>query len=256
MKSITEIKAIFQRSEVKDLPFFIETYKEDMRAGVHSLVELARKKLASSQEESERLEKMWEIEREYSDYEYICGVDEVGRGCLAGPVVTCAVILPKNLMLPYVNDSKKLSPKKREALYEELKEKAISFSFGSASNTVIDEIDILQATFLAMKEAINGLKIKPDLVLVDGNQKIPGIFLPQKTVIGGDGKSMSIAAASILAKVKRDREMVEYDKLYPMYDLEKNKGYGTKKHREAIRKYGMCSLHRKSFKGKSGEKDE
>lgn len=179
-------------------------------------------------------------------YKSICGIDEAGRGPLAGPVYAAAVILPIDLEIDGLNDSKKLSEKKREALFDIICEKAISYSIGIATEEEIDEINILNATFLAMRRAVDGLHIKPDYALIDGNQH-PGLSIADETVIKGDGKSMSIAAASILAKVSRDRFMLEIAQKYPEYCFEKHKGYGTKLHYEMIEKYGVSPVHRKSF---------
>ena len=178
---------------------------------------------------------------------FVAGVDEAGRGPLAGPVAAAAVIFPKDIDLSGINDSKKLTHKKREALFEEIKKKALSFSIAVIDNKIIDEINILQATFRAMSEAVSGLNIKPDLCLIDGNHKIPGLNFAQEAIIGGDAKSACIAAASILAKVTRDKIMDDYAKLYPQYSFEKHKGYGTKAHLEAIAKHGACPIHRKTF---------
>lgn len=179
-------------------------------------------------------------------YKSICGIDEAGRGPLAGPVYAAAVILPLDLEIDGLNDSKKLSEKKREALFDIICEKAISYSIGIATEEEIDEINILNATFLAMRRAVDGLHIKPDYALIDGNQH-PGLSIDDETVVKGDGKSMSIAAASILAKVSRDRFMLEIAQKYPEYCFEKHKGYGTKLHYEMIEKYGVSPVHRKSF---------
>lgn len=183
----------------------------------------------------------------YDDgYEIVCGIDEAGRGPLAGPVYAAAVILPKGYVVEGVNDSKKLSEKKRELLFDKIKNEALSYSIGTASNEEIDEINILQATFFAMKRAVDGLSIKPDIALVDGN-KTPGLNIAEKSIIKGDAKSANIAAASILAKVSRDRYMLKMAEVYPDYQFEKHKGYGTKLHYEMIEKYGISPIHRKSF---------
>lgn len=176
----------------------------------------------------------------------VCGIDEAGRGPLAGPVVAAAVILPEGIELPGVNDSKKLTEKKREALFDFVKENALAYGIGQASEQEIDDINILQATFLAMRRAVEALQIPADFALVDGN-RIQGLEIPAETVIGGDGKVLSIAAASILAKVTRDRYMREMAQTYPEYGFEKHKGYGTKAHYAAIEQYGICPLHRKTF---------
>lgn len=176
----------------------------------------------------------------------VCGVDEAGRGPLAGPVCAAAVILPLDCEIEGLNDSKKLSEKKRDALYDIIKEKAVAYSIAMVDEKTIDEINILQATFKAMREAVNGLSVKPDLALIDGNQK-PQSGIEERTVVKGDAKSMSIAAASVLAKVTRDRFMLELDEKYPEYQFKKHKGYGTKLHYEALEKYGVSPVHRVTF---------
>ena len=193
-----------------------------------------------------RLDAMMEYERYYSDREYICGVDEVGRGPLAGPVVAAAVILPKGTYYMYLNDSKKVTEKRREKLYDEITSSALAYGIGVISPEVIDKINILQATYKAMQTAINNLSIRPDIILVDA-VTIPEIDIWQTGIIKGDAKSVSIAAASIVAKVYRDRMMCEYDKIYPEYQFAKNKGYGTKAHMDALREIGMSPIHRRSF---------
>jgi len=196
--------------------------------------------------EKKRMYEMFSFEREYGEYEYICGIDEVGRGPFAGPVVACAVILPKDCDILYLNDSKKLSEKKREALYDEIIEKAVSYGIGVVSEKVIDEINILQATYEAMRIAINNLSVKPDILLNDA-VTIPLVDIKQVPIIKGDAKSASIAAASIVAKVTRDRMMDEFDSVYPGYEFSKNKGYGTKAHRDALKVIGPCEIHRRTF---------
>lgn len=176
----------------------------------------------------------------------VCGIDEAGRGPLAGPVYAAAVILPDGLEIPGLNDSKKLTEKKREALFEEICEKAIAYGIGCASEQEIDEINILQATYLAMRRAVEQLSVPADYALVDGN-RMPPLAIPGETVVKGDAKSASIAAASILAKVSRDRVMLLMDPVYPQYQFAKHKGYGTKVHREALLTYGPCPIHRKTF---------
>ncbi len=208
--------------------------------------ERARKQKEKLEKELARLETMKEFEREYEYCQYICGIDEVGRGPLAGPVVAGAVILPKDETILYLNDSKKLSEKKREALYDEIMEKAVATGIGMVGPGRIDEINILQATYEAMRQAIKNLKVRPDLLLNDA-VTIPEVDIPQVPIIKGDAKSVSIAAASIIAKVTRDRLMVEYDKIMPGYDFAKNKGYGTKVHMEALRELGPTPIHRRSF---------
>ncbi|MCR5484336.1 MAG: ribonuclease HII [Clostridiales bacterium] len=188
----------------------------------------------------------YEKEARENGYRFICGVDEAGRGPLAGPVFAAAVILPENCVIEGLNDSKKLSEKKREELFDIIKEKALFYSIASASEKEIDEINILQATFLAMKRAVDGLGVTPDLALVDGNRE-PPLDIGVKTIIKGDSVCMSIAAASILAKVSRDRLMYELDKKYPQYMFSKHKGYGTKLHYEKIAEFGVSDIHRKTF---------
>lgn len=196
--------------------------------------------------EKERMYEMFSYEREHKDCSYICGIDEVGRGPFAGPVVAAAVILPKDCDILYLNDSKKVSEKKRETLYKEIYEKAVAIGIGMVSEKVIDEINILNATYEAMRVAIKKLSVTPDLLLNDA-VTIPGVEIPQVPIIKGDAKSASIAAASIVAKVTRDHMMVEYDKIYPGYAFAKNKGYGTKAHIEEIKKQGICEIHRRTF---------
>lgn len=204
------------------------------------------KKLEKLRKEKERMHEMFAYERKYGQYNYICGVDEVGRGPFAGSVVAAAVILPKDCDILYLNDSKKISEKKRDILYDEIYEKAVAVGIGMASEKVIDEINILQATYKAMQSAIEKLEVVPDLLLNDA-VTIPEISIPQVPIIKGDAKSASIAAASIVAKVTRDRMMKEYDAVYPGYQFARNKGYGTKAHIEAIRAQGICEIHRRTF---------
>ena len=204
------------------------------------------KRQAKLEKERARIETMKIYEKEYESHGWICGIDEVGRGPLCGPVVASAVILPKDCQILYLNDSKKLSEKKREELYDVIMEQAIAVGLGMATPERIDEINILQATYEAMRQAINGLKVKPAVLLNDA-VTIPEVEIPQIPIIKGDAKSVSIAAASIIAKVTRDRMMVEFDRMYPGYDLASNKGYGTKVHMEALRTVGPCEIHRKTF---------
>ncbi|MBQ8856812.1 MAG: ribonuclease HII [Lachnospiraceae bacterium] len=204
------------------------------------------KRQAKLEKERARIETMKVYEKEYESHGWICGIDEVGRGPLCGPVVASAVILPKDCQILYLNDSKKLSEKKREELYDVIMEQAIAVGVGMASPERIDEINILQATYEAMRQAISSLKVKPAVLLNDA-VTIPGVEIPQIPIIKGDAKSVSIAAASIIAKVTRDRMMVEYDRMYPGYDLASNKGYGTKVHMEALRTIGPCEIHRRTF---------
>lgn len=181
-----------------------------------------------------------------SGFEVICGIDEAGRGPLAGPVYAAAVILPKGHIVEGVNDSKKISEKKRDLLFDKIIDECVCYSIGTASEQEIDEINILQATFLAMRRAVAGLEIKPDIALIDGNKK-PGLDIAEQTIVKGDSKSANIAAASIIAKVSRDRYMLEMAEKYPEYQFEKHKGYGTKLHYEMLEKYGISPIHRKTF---------
>lgn len=181
-----------------------------------------------------------------SGFEVICGIDEAGRGPLAGPVYAAAVILPKGHIVEGVNDSKKISEKKRDLLFDKIIDECVCYSIGTASEQEIDEINILQATFLAMRRAVAGLEIKPDIALIDGNKK-PGLDIVEQTIVKGDSKSANIAAASIIAKVSRDRYMLEMAEKYPKYQFEKHKGYGTKLHYEMLEKYGISPIHRKTF---------
>ncbi|MFR5601618.1 MAG: ribonuclease HII [Lachnospiraceae bacterium] len=204
------------------------------------------KKEEKLQKELERLAAMREYEDTYCACSYICGIDEAGRGPLAGPVVAGAVILPQDCRILYLNDSKKVSEKRRDALYDEIREKAISFGIGIVGPERIDEINILQATYEAMRAAISQLSVTPDLLLNDA-VTIPGVDIGQIPIIKGDAKSVSIAAASILAKVTRDRMMAEYDVIFPEYGFAKHKGYGTKAHIQAIMESGPCPIHRRTF---------
>lgn len=245
-KKISEIKEIYQAAEIQMLPEFVNTYEFDERPGVKALVEKAKKQLAAYEKEVARTEALKAYEKQYEAYSYICGIDEVGRGPLAGPVVAGAVILPKDCQILYINDSKKLSEKKREELYDVIMEKALATGIGYASPERIDEINILQATYEAMRQAIDNLEVKPDLLLNDA-VTIPEVSIKQVPIIKGDAKSISIGAASIIAKVTRDRLMVEYDKIMPEYGFASNKGYGAAAHIEALKKYGPTPIHRKSF---------
>ena len=204
------------------------------------------------EKELERLEMMRSFEREYEACSAICGIDEAGRGPLAGPVAAAAVILPKDCVILYLNDSKKLSPARRDALFDEIMEKAVAYHVGIVSPERIDEINILQATYEAMRKAVAGLSVTPDLLLNDA-VTIPEIGIRQVPIVKGDAKSVSIAAASILAKVTRDRMMEEYDAMWPEYGFAKHKGYGTAQHIAALKEYGPCPIHRMTFKPLSSE---
>ena len=246
-KRISEIKKEFQEIPEESLPSFVEEYIADGRPGIAKIVAQAQRKLEKLRLERERTERLKEYENRYGEtYAHICGIDEVGRGPLAGPVVAAAVILPRDCDILYINDSKKLTPARREELYEVIMEKAEAVGIGMASPGRIDEINILQATYEAMREAISELSAAPDLLLNDA-VTIPGVEIPQVPIIKGDAKSISIGAASIIAKVTRDRMMEEYDKILPEYGFAKNKGYGTAEHIEALRQYGPSPIHRASF---------
>ena len=243
---ISEIKAEFEKSDFDKYEELFEKFAGDERSGVVKLVNSYRNKLDKYNEELIRMDKMFEFERKYQDFRFICGVDEVGRGPLAGPVCAGAVILPKDCDILYLNDSKQLSAKKREELYLEIKEKALAVSTALVSPEDIDELNILQATYKAMRIAINNLKIQPDILLNDA-VNIPEVSIKQVGIIKGDAKSASIAAASIVAKVERDNLMEKYSELYPEYGFASNKGYGSKEHIEALQKFGPCPIHRRSF---------
>ena len=222
MKSISMIKEEFKNLTPEQIPAQIALYQEDERKGVQNFLLSQQKKVDKYYQEIERIENLCQYEKEYSQYDFICGIDEVGRGPLAGPVVAGAVVLPKGSRILYINDSKKLSAKKRE------------------------EINILQATYEAMRQAIANLSVKPELLLNDAVM-IPGVDIKQVPIIKGDAKSISIGAASIMAKVYRDHMMEEYDKVFPGYDFASNKGYGSKEHIEALHRLGPCPIHRCSF---------
>lgn len=208
--------------------------------------ERLKKQQEKLEKELARLKTMSVYEEQYAPCSYICGIDEVGRGPLAGPVVAGAVILPKDHTILYLNDSKKLSEKKRELLYDEIMEHAVATGIGMVGPARIDEINILQATYEAMRMAIENLQVKPDVLLNDA-VTIPEVEIPQVPIIKGDAKSISIAAASIIAKVTRDRLMKEYDQVIPGYDFAGNKGYGTKAHLEGLRRLGPSPIHRRTF---------
>lgn len=245
---IGEIREIAKNATIEELREYIPVWEADERAGVVKIAESAKKKVAAFEKEAERTYAMQEYERKHAECRYICGIDEVGRGPLAGPVVAAAVILPKDVDIYYLNDSKQLSEKKREQLYEEIMEKAVAVGIGFADEKCIDEINILQADYVAMRMALSKLTVKPDILLNDA-VTIPEVTIPQEAIIKGDAKSVSIAAASIVAKVTRDRYMVQMDSVYPGYDFASNKGYGSAKHIEALRNIGPCEIHRRTFIG-------
>ncbi|MDD6616329.1 MAG: ribonuclease HII [Lachnospiraceae bacterium] len=246
MKSISEIKNEIECADRREWPALLEKYAEDTRAGVVKLCRQYRKKLDWEVKERERLEQMRSYEHEYEKIGAVCGIDEAGRGPLAGPVVAGAVILPPDCEILYLNDSKQVSEKRREQLYDEIMEKAVAVGIGMVGSERIDEINILQATYEAMRQAIQNLGMIPQILLNDA-VTIPGVEIPQVPIIKGDAKSVSIAAASIIAKVTRDRLMMEYDREMPEYGFSGHKGYGSAAHVEAIKKYGPSPIHRISF---------
>ena len=247
-EKIGVIKEKLKQCEDKDLLTFLEQYQADERSGVVALCNQAVKRMAAYEKELARMEEMFTYERQFASFTAICGIDEVGRGPLAGPVVAGAVILPKDCDILYLNDSKKLSAKMRDKLYDEIMEKAVAVGIGYASEKRIDEINILNATYEAMREAIEKCGIKPDILLNDA-VTIPGVSLKQVPIIKGDAKSASIAAASIVAKVTRDRLMEEMDETYPGYGFASNKGYGSAEHIAALKTIGPCEIHRRTFIG-------
>lgn len=248
MKALSEITKELKSLQDRELSLFIEAYASDERAGVQKCIAQANKRKQAYEAEILRMEMMYKFEKQYPDCQAICGVDEVGRGPLAGPVVAGAVILPKDCNILYLNDSKQLSEKKREELYEQIMKEAVSAAVGFADEKVIDEINILNADYVAMREAISKLSIKPDLLLNDAVH-IPEVDIKQVSIIKGDAQSASIAAASIIAKVTRDHYMVEMDAKYPGYGFAGNKGYGSAAHIAAIKEHGPCEIHRRSFIG-------
>lgn len=254
---MTEDKTVEKIGEIKeklaalgdgDLASFIRQYSSDERSGVIKLVDTARKRCDRYEKELQRTEALKKYEKEYDKYSYICGIDEVGRGPLAGPVVAGAVILPKDCDILYINDSKKLSAAKREELYDIIMEKAVAVGIGMVGPDRIDEINILQATYEAMRQAIGKLDPQPTLLLNDA-VTIPQVTIPQVPIIKGDAKSISIGAASIVAKVTRDRLMETYADIYPEYGFAGNKGYGSAEHIAALKQYGPTPIHRRSFIG-------
>ena len=230
---ISDIKEELKSIQDGKLDGFIKKYDEDTRRGVVKLVDTAKKRMEKYEDELLRTENLKKYEKQYKDYGYICGIDEVGRGPLAGPVVACAVILPVDCDILYINDSKKLSAKKRNELYDVIMEKAVSVGIG-------------MATYEAMRQAVSKLKPRPDILLNDA-VTIPEVDIKQVPIIKGDAKSISIGAASIVAKVTRDRMMVEYDSMFPGYDFASNKGYGSAEHIAALKEIGPSPIHRKTF---------
>lgn len=245
-RTIKEIKESLEAVNIEDRIPMLEKLKEDPRLGVQKLLQNQENQIQHLTIEKDRVKKMMYFEEKFREYTYICGIDEVGRGPLAGPVVAGAVILPKDIEILYINDSKQLSKKKRELLYDEIMEKAVSVGIGVVSPAVIDEINILQATYEAMRIAISKLSITPSILLNDA-VTIPKVQIKQIGIIKGDAKSISIAAASIMAKVTRDRMMDGYHEIYPEYGFDSNKGYGSSFHIEKLKEMGPCPIHRESF---------
>ena len=263
MEKIGEMKARFaeaeerlkkasMRTEAESAAGLLEnleqTYREDTRSGVQALIRRSEKQREALEKETARIYQLQQYERDYEKEGLICGIDEVGRGPLAGPVVAGAVILPKNCEILYLNDSKQLSAEKREQLYDVILEHAVAVGIGIVSPQRIDEINILQATYEAMRQAIGKLNPQPAVLLNDA-VRIPQVAIQQVPIIKGDAKSVSIAAASIVAKVTRDRMMEQYEEVFPGYGFARNKGYGSKEHIEALQTMGPTAIHRRSFIG-------
>ena len=244
--SIKDIKQEFESASLDEIKLLYDKYADDERSGVKNIILKYKKQEEKLDKERERLAIMHEFENKYDNHQFICGIDEAGRGPLAGPVVAGAVILPKDCEILYLNDSKKLSAKKRDELFDEIMENAVATGVGIVSPARIDEINILQATYEAMRMAVNSLKVRPDILLNDA-VIIPELNMKQVSIIKGDAKSVSIAAASIIAKVTRDRLMFEYDKIMPEYHFAGNKGYGSAEHIQAIKEFGPSPIHRSTF---------
>ena len=244
--SIKDIKQEFESASLDEIKLLYDKYADDERSGVKNIILKYKKQEEKLDKERERLAIMHEFENKYDNHQFICGIDEAGRGPLAGPVVAGAVILPKDCEILYLNDSKKLSAKKRDELFDEIMENAVAAGVGIVSPARIDEINILQATYEAMRMAVNSLKVRPDILLNDA-VIIPELNMKQVSIIKGDAKSVSIAAASIIAKVTRDRLMFEYDKIMPEYHFAGNKGYGSAEHIQAIKEFGPSPIHRSTF---------
>ena len=246
MKTVKEITEEFEMLPCGERGELYRIYQDDPRSGVQKLLERYRKKDDALEKEKLRMDEMLQYERKYSHLGFLCGIDEAGRGPLAGPVVAGAVILPQDKKILYLNDSKKLSPAKREELYDVIMAQAKAVGVGYASPARIDEINILQATYEAMRAALDQLSVKPQILLNDA-VRIPKVDIPQVPIVKGDAKSISIAAASIIAKVTRDRLMMEYDRIMPQYGFASHKGYGSSAHIAALKQYGPSPIHRKSF---------
>lgn len=244
---IKEIENILKESPIEALPECMTSFKTDERLGVQKLLKQYEKKYIAYKQQIDEWAMRMAFDEVFEEHEFLVGVDEVGRGPLAGPVVAAAVILPKNAELFGLKDSKQLSYAKKEELFIDIQQQALAIGIGMVDAARIDEINILQATFEAMRQALSQIQETYRCILVDGNKEIPKVACMQQAIIGGDNKSASIAAASVIAKVTRDHMMEEYAKLYPGYDWESNKGYGSPKHYEGLRANGITPLHRKSF---------
>lgn len=243
---ISDFKNLLETTNEADIDSLIKLYEQDERMGIKKIIEKYKNHLLKHQQEIIRTEAMKIFEYKYNEFDYIAGIDEVGRGPLAGPVVACAVILDKDIEILYLNDSKKLNEKKREELYDVIMDKALAVGIGIVSPEIIDKINILQATYEAMRIAIEKLKIQPTILLNDAVH-IPGVKIKQVAIVKGDEQSVSIAAASIVAKVTRDRLMKQYHILFPEYNFTSNKGYGSKGHIEVLKTIGPSPIHRESF---------
>lgn len=246
MKSASQIDSELKALSLDEVKNILPELKNDERPAVLKLITKYEKQIEKLEAERARTYTMFEFERKFADYSFICGIDEVGRGPLAGPVYAGAVILPRDKEILYLNDSKKLSEKKREELYDIIMNEAVAVAVGCCDNNVIDELNILNATYEAMRKAIASLNPTPDILLND-YVHIPKVDIKQISIVHGDARSASIAAASIVAKVTRDHVMYEFDKEYPQYGFASNKGYGTAEHIEALKKYGPTPIHRKTF---------
>lgn len=246
--SISQIKEKLDFYTIEQYPEFVQSMKDDSRKGVQDIIQMMNTRYDNYQKELIRIEslKAFEFRLSGSDKLLIAGIDEVGRGPLAGPVVSCAVVLPVDSKILYINDSKKLTPSKRQELCSKIKQEAVAFGIGIIQPNEIDEINIYESTIKSMEMAVNNLQITPHLLLIDA-MKLKNVTIPQKSVIKGDEKCYSIGAASIVAKVTRDSIMDDYHEMYPYYNFLSNKGYGTREHMEAIKKYGISPIHRISF---------
>lgn len=245
---IRDVEEKVKNMEVEQALIYMKELRDNYSINIDKIIEKYEKKKVKKDIEFVRLEKMTVYENKAYEkgYTLICGIDEAGRGPLAGPVVSCALILERNDLINGVNDSKKLTEKKREELFPIIKERCISYGLGIVDEKKIDKLNILKATKLSMKLAIENLGVKPDYLLID-NEKLESVDIKQEGIVKGDSLSLSIAAASILAKVTRDKIMEDYDSVYPKYGFTRNKGYGTREHIEAIKNFGFCPIHRMSF---------